>query len=82
MTGILIIQNHEKSFLCLERARNLLQNGICKKAQHVVGQETQELILYMQLLYYYSLRSITNYCMKEITTMYTSHCYYDVPRIN
>ena len=51
MTGILIIQNHEKSFLCLERARNLLQNGICKKAQHVVGQETQELNTGIDFIY-------------------------------
>ena len=42
MTSILVIQNWQKSLLCLERVWNLLQNALCKKEQYVVGQETQE----------------------------------------
>ena len=37
MTSIFVIQNRKKSRQCLGRAWNLLQNGICKKEQHVVG---------------------------------------------
>ena len=42
MTSIPVIQNCEKSLLCLERAWNLQQDGICKIEQQVADQETQE----------------------------------------